>query len=1627
MTPGGGPGTSPRPPSPRRRNRPHRSPPGRPGPPLPDASRRSAIARVVLTYAAFAALWILFSDRLVAAFVADPAWMLVTGTLKGWAFVVVTSVLLWVLLRRARPVHDARWARDDRRQLVVPAVLLGSMAVAVTAGAVAFTYGQERSREAARLQGLSAQKAVQIAAWVSERRIDTEFVRTSRTFAQAYARAAGGDAATREWLAGRLDEYARLQGFDAFQLADASGETVAASARAVAAPVDARRDAVRRALASRQLVVSGPYASRAPDRPDTIDFVVPLPADEGQPAAAVVLQVDSARAFTAILAPWPVPSASAESLLVRRDGERFLLLGESRATRTPGPSTNPALSRRTLLAAQALEDAKRFGAPLDGTDGYGHAVIGVAQRVPATDWIVVAKVDRAEVWANALGATTWIVLAGLAAMFAAAVATYLMRERQSLRERVELQARLARISDSVPGAIFAAEVRADGSVCVPYASPALVDVLGVDPADLAGGIAPALQAMHPDDVGAFNSRLREAARTKSSWQAEWRTRHPAGDERWIEARAIFDREAGGVARWHGFVTDVTQRRHAQEALERSEAKYRSMVNALREAVLIVAPDRRILGSNPAAERVLGTPEGGLTRLDTLLAGRRVVHEDGTVYSPEETPIGRAFATGEPQHDAVVGVLGPTGNMRWFLVNADPIPGAGGAAPSGVIASFDDITERHEQEQMLRKLSLAVEQSPSSIVITDTEGRIEYVNQAFVHASGYAPHEVIGANPRILRSGATPRETYAGLWAALQRGEVWKGEFVNRRRDGTEYVERALVAPIRQPDGRVTHYLAVKDDITEHSRILVELEGHRHHLEELVATRTAELVTAKDAAEVANRAKSAFLANMSHEIRTPMNAIIGLAHLLRQDIVDPQQREKLGRITEAAHHLLEVINDILDLSKIEAGKLRFEEDDFEVDEVVERVCALVAERAHEKGLELVIDTDALPARLRGDATRVAQALLNYLGNAVKFTQRGSILLQAERLDEDDEGMQVRFTVHDTGVGIAPEQVARLFEAFEQADTSTTRRYGGSGLGLAINRRLAQMMGGEVGARSAPGEGSAFWFTARLGHARAPVERPVDARLLGARALVVDDLPQAREALCRALAHLGLRADGAPGAMEALAAIREAADAGDAYRFVLLDHAMPGLGGIDAARAIGALPVADLPRPILLAGAREDVPVAQAADAGCGRIVFKPATASALADALLDALGQAPVRPRAAPAPESGAQGVPGSGESLRQDHEGARVLLVEDNAINREVAVELLELVGLDVEVAVDGVEAVEKARRARFDLVLMDLQMPRMDGMQATRVIREIPAYRSVPILAMTADAMEDARRATHDTGMNDHIAKPVDPQTLYATIARWLPARGLDAGRTPAARPRPAKDAAGAAPARPDARAHETRPARARRDAQPAPEADALTEALARIPGLDAPRGAAVLGGNLRSYTRLLREYAHHSLRELDEFDTAYASGDRETARRVLHSMKGAGATLGAARIKGMAAALEAAVAAPGAEGGPSPAKLAELRLELDALAAAVSMLEPAEPAAATGPAEVPAPVDELADRLEHLLEQSDFGAVALARESGTALRALLGAQAADFERRVREFDYEDALATLRAARRGRRGPAPA
>ena len=323
-------------------------------------------------------------------------------------------------------------------------------------------------------------------------------------------------------------------------------------------------------------------------------------------------------------------------------------------------------------------------------------------------------------------------------------------------------------------------------------------------------------------------------------------------------------------------------------------------------------------------------------------------------------------------------------------------------------------------------------------------------------SGYQLEEALGQNPRILASGKTPAATFTGLWDRLTKGEAWQGEFVNRRKNGEEYIEFARIAPIRQSDGRITHYLAIKADITEKKRLELEVDRHRHHLEELVTERTAQLAEARERAEAANRAKSAFLANMSHEIRTPMNAIIGFTSWLQRDIHNSIHQDKLGKVMAAAHYLMALLNDVLDLSKIESGKLVLEQIDFDLETVIDRACALVADKARAQGVDLRVELDpSLDGcrSLHGDPTRLTQLLLNYLGNAVKFTKQGSVTLGGQLLEDYVDELLLRFEVRDTGPGIAPEAIPRLLATFEQADNSTTRRFGCTGLGLAIVRRLA----------------------------------------------------------------------------------------------------------------------------------------------------------------------------------------------------------------------------------------------------------------------------------------------------------------------------------------------------------------------------------------------------------------------------------------------------------------------------------------------------------------------------------------------------------------------------------------------
>ena len=523
-------------------------------------------------------------------------------------------------------------------------------------------------------------------------------------------------------------------------------------------------------------------------------------------------------------------------------------------------------------------------------------------------------------------------------------------------------------------------------------------------------------------------------------------------------------------------------------------------------------------------------------------------------------------------------------------------------------------------------------------------------------------------------------------------------------------------------------------------------------------------------EKANDAKSAFLANMSHEIRTPMNAVLGLSHLALKTDPSPRQRDYLIKIRNSGQHLLGIINEILDFSKIEAGKLTVENIEFDLDKVLENVSNLISEKASEKGLELVFDIEpsVVSSRLRGDPLRLGQILINFCNNAVKFTEAGEIVIRAQVLDVLEDSQVVKFSVCDTGIGMTDAQMERLFQAFEQADTSTTRKYGGTGLGLAISKRLAELMDGNVGVTSELGKGSTFWFTARLGKgAAAPRPNLLRSDLRGRRVLIIDDNSPARAVLSNMLTNMTFSADEAASGEEGIEMVRQAVKRGEPYEIVFVDWQMPSLDGIETSKRILALPdLAISPHLVMVtAYGREDV-LKQAEKNGLENVLIKPVTSSTLFDTIVGVLR--------ADQETNGLVEVAPSFEIART--RGTRVLLVEDNEINQEVAIGLLEDAAIHVDLAENGEIAVRMSRQNDYDVVLMDMQMPVMDGIEATREIRSDPRLRNLPIIAMTANAMATDREKCLDAGMNDHIGKPIDPDQLFSVLLRWAERRDVDA-----------------------------------------------------------------------------------------------------------------------------------------------------------------------------------------------------------------------------------------------------------
>ena len=742
---------------------------------------------------------------------------------------------------------------------------------------------------------------------------------------------------------------------------------------------------------------------------------------------------------------------------------------------------------------------------------------------------------------------------------------------------------------------------------------------------------------------------------------------------------------------------------AEKALSAAQLFHEAVLDSVQEGVIVYGLDLRYQEWNPFMEQLTG-------KLASEVLGKHPLElfpflgEVGVIDQLKKALDGEDVLPLDLPFE-----VPSTGRSGWAVNGSATLRDQKGKI-IGVIGTVTDITERKMAELALRKVSATLEQSPVGIVITDTAGAIEYVNPAHTQMSGYTFEELKGQNSRILKSGRASSEDYQSLWRTILAGEVWRGEFCNRKKNGDVYYQKASISPVRDAHGVIVNFVGVKEDITEQKR---RTEENRQLQAQLFDEKERANQLALQA-ENASQAKSEFLANMSHEIRTPMNGLIGMIGLLEKAPLDALHHHYVESARTCGQQLLTIINDILDLSKIEAGKVELEEVEFSLEALLAELHLLLSSRADEKSLVLFLGLlPGTPDRLRGDPTRLKQVLLNLIGNALKFTAKGAVLVQVEALAGSADEVRLRFRVTDTGIGIPADMLGEVFEKFTQADGSTTRNYGGTGLGLAISRQLVALMGGEIGVSSEKGWGSEFWFTAQL-------------RL----------------------------------------AAQEASDPAPA-----LDALMPR-------RELGLL-----------------------------------------------------------------------------------RVLLAEDNYVNQLLTVALLKEWGVTVDVVGDGLQALEALRQNRYDLVLMDIQMPGMDGLTATAQLRKPESGvldPRVPVVALTAHAMREDRQRCLDAGMDDYLSKPINPDILLEVLHRHLAVSGM----------------------------------RSRASARPAPALALAGAAHASV--FDSEDFVARLLGNQQAAAEILQTFLVAAPTILTQIEHAVTVPDPQVVGQLLHSLAGSSATVG-------------------------------------------------------------------------------------------------------------------------------------
>ncbi|MBB1487599.1 PAS domain S-box protein [Oceanospirillum sediminis] len=890
--------------------------------------------------------------------------------------------------------------------------------------------------------------------------------------------------------------------------------------------------------------------------------------------------------------------------------------------------------------------------------------------------------------------------------------------------------------------------------------------------------------------------------------------------------------------------DISERKQAQEALSKAADEQKAILESATMAIVLLK-DRVVQQANNKLSEIFGRPMEDLLGQSTRqwYPSEQTFQDIGT-FAYDELAKGKV-------HQQEVQMVRADGTLFWCYLSGKLRDS--NDISQGTVWMLEDITERKESEE---KIQAYFNNSSDGLMVLDPEKGLVHANQRAADIFGFSnieellTHHLAELSPEYQPDGRRSSEaakTEVNL--ALHSDSAHQFDWLHKNTQGEEVPCEISLVTISLK-GKPALIASVRD-ITERK------------------AAEQEMLRAKELAEEATQAKSDFLANMSHEIRTPMNAIIGMSHLTLQTELDSRQRNYIEKVHKAGENLLGIINEILDFSKIEAGKMSMEHTPFYLEEVMDNLASLLAIKTEEKGLELLFDTPGdLPSALIGDPLKLGQILTNLTNNAVKFTETGEIVIAIHTRQIQESSVVLHFTVKDSGIGMTREQRSKLFRSFGQADASTTRKYGGTGLGLVISKKLVEMMHGEIWVESTVGQGTTFHFTAQFELQANPSPRRMfhANELKDLKALIVDDNASAREIMTNLIHSFGMQADTACNGFEAHTMLANQ-DTGNYYDLLLVDWKMPERDGVMTLEALKQDKNITCPPAIMVTGySREDaLEEARSRQVRFEAVMTKPATASSL----LEAIGYA-LKMGVATEQNNARQE-----KNTQADLTGARVLLVEDNPMNQELAIELLKQAGIDVSVANNGQEAVDHLKENTcYDAILMDCQMPVMDGYQATALIRSNPQACHIPIIAMTANAMIGDKEKVLNAGMNDHLAKPVNIEVMYATLARWI--NVASDSLVPPVNPEPASS-----------------------------ESD-QTYALPDIPGLDQDAGLSRMGQDQALYQQMLVMFCENQQTFSQQFQQACQEDDNQAAVRCAHTLKGTAATIGATQLGEIASELE-------------------------------------------------------------------------------------------------------------------------